>query len=32
VTPRIRAAWKLSDREVQRPPHILARVATDGIT
>ena len=32
VTPRIRAAWKLSDREVRRPPHVLARVARDGIT
>jgi pyrimidine-nucleoside phosphorylase len=32
VTPRIRAAWKLSDRDVRRPPHVLARVARDGIT
>jgi pyrimidine-nucleoside phosphorylase len=32
VTSRIRAAWKLSDREVRRPPHVLARVARDGIT
>jgi len=32
VTARIRAAWKLSDRAVRRPPHVLARVARDGIT
>jgi pyrimidine-nucleoside phosphorylase len=32
VTPRIRAAWKLSDSEVRRPPHVLARVARDGIS
>jgi len=32
VSARIRAAWKLSDSEVRRPPHVLARVARDGIT
>src|SRR6267143_755930 len=26
IAPRLRAAWKLSDREVRRPPHVLARV------
>ena len=32
VSARVRAAWKLSEREVRRPPHVLARVARDGIT
>jgi pyrimidine-nucleoside phosphorylase len=32
VSARVRAAWKLSDREVRRPPHVLARVARDGIS
>ena len=32
VTPRLRAAWKLSTHEVRRPPHVLARVDKDGIT
>ena len=32
VAPRLRAAWKLSPRPVQRPPHVLARVDKDGIT
>jgi thymidine phosphorylase len=32
VAPRLRAAWKLSPREVTRPPHVLARVDKDGIT
>jgi thymidine phosphorylase len=26
VTPRLRRAWQLSDHEVSKPPHILARV------
>jgi thymidine phosphorylase len=32
VVPRLRAAWKLSRHEVERPPHVLARVDKDGIT
>ena len=32
VAYRLRAAWKLSPREVKRPPHVLARVDKDGIT
>ena len=32
VAPRLRAAWKLSDREVRRPPHVLARVDKNGIS
>ena len=32
VTPRLRNAWRLSEREVGRPPHVLARVDKNGIT
>jgi len=32
VTDRLRQAWRLSDREVARPPHVLARVDKDGVT
>lgn len=32
VTSRLQAAWHLSDREVQRPRHVLARVDKDGVT
>ncbi len=32
VTDRLRHAWRLSDREVARPPHVLARVDKDGVT
>src|SRR5438445_2898288 len=32
VTGRIRNAWRLSDREVRRPPHILARVDQNGVS
>ena len=32
VTPRLRNAWRLSEREVRRPPHVLARVDKNGIT
>jgi len=32
VTGRIRNAWRLSDREVRRPPHILARVDKNGVS
>jgi thymidine phosphorylase len=32
VSPRLRAAWKLSPHEVKRPPHVLARVDKDGVT
>jgi pyrimidine-nucleoside phosphorylase len=32
VMPRLQKAWRLSDQEVQRPPHVLARVDKDGVT
>ncbi len=32
VTPRLQQAWRLSPREVTRPPHVLARVDRDGVT
>jgi thymidine phosphorylase len=32
VTPRLRKAWRLSDREVRRPPHVLAHVDKNGVT
>jgi pyrimidine-nucleoside phosphorylase len=32
VMPRLQKAWRLSEREVQRPPHVLARVDKDGVT
>jgi thymidine phosphorylase len=32
VTPRLEKAWRLSDHEVTRPPHVLARVDKDGVT
>jgi pyrimidine-nucleoside phosphorylase len=32
VAPRLRNAWRLRDREVRKPPHILARVDKNGIT
>ncbi|HSS62049.1 MAG TPA: thymidine phosphorylase [Candidatus Limnocylindrales bacterium] len=32
VTPRLRGAWRLSDREVRKPPHILARVDKNGVS
>jgi len=32
VTPRLRDAWRLTDRPVTRPPHVLARVDKDGVT
>jgi len=32
VAPRLQAAWRLSDHEVERPPHVLARVDKDGVT
>ena len=32
VIPRLQKAWRLSDRDVKRPPHVLARVDKDGIT
>ncbi len=31
VKPRLLAAWKLSDRPVKRPPHVLARVDKNGV-
>jgi pyrimidine-nucleoside phosphorylase len=32
VLPRLQQAWRLSDKEVKRPPHVLARVDKDGVT
>jgi thymidine phosphorylase len=32
VIPRLQKAWRLSEREVKRPPHVLARVDKDGVT
>ena len=32
VMPRLQKAWRLSDQEVRRPPHVLARVDKDGVT
>src|SRR5882762_6286295 len=32
VAPRVQAAWRLSEHEVTRPPHVLARVDKDGVT
>ncbi len=32
VIPRLRNAWRLSDSDVRRPPHILARVDRNGVT
>jgi thymidine phosphorylase len=32
VMPRLQKAWRLSQHEVQRPPHVLARVDKDGVT
>ncbi|HEV3405516.1 MAG TPA: thymidine phosphorylase [Candidatus Dormibacteraeota bacterium] len=32
VTERVRAAWRIVDHEVRRPPHVLARVDKNGAT
>jgi thymidine phosphorylase len=32
VADRVRNAWRLSDRVVTRPPHVLARVDKDGVS
>jgi thymidine phosphorylase len=32
VLPRLQKAWSLSEHEVARPPHVLARVDRDGVT
>jgi len=32
VASRLQRAWRLSEHEVSRPPHVLARVDKDGIT
>ena len=32
LLPRLQQAWRLSDKEVKRPPHVLARVDKDGVT
>jgi thymidine phosphorylase len=29
---RLASAWRLSEYEVKRPPHVLARVDKDGVT
>ena len=31
VSSRLRGAWRWSDRPVERPPHVLARVDRDGV-
>lgn len=32
VSQRVREAWHLTDHEVRRPPHVLARVDKNGVT
>jgi thymidine phosphorylase len=32
VMPRLQQAWRLSERAVARPPHVLVRVDRDGTT
>jgi pyrimidine-nucleoside phosphorylase len=32
VTSRLQKAWRLTDREARRPPHVLARVDKNGVT
>jgi pyrimidine-nucleoside phosphorylase len=32
VMPRLARAWRLSEHEVKRPPHVWARVDKDGVT
>jgi pyrimidine-nucleoside phosphorylase len=32
VTPRLQKAWRLTNREVRRPPHVLARVDKNGVS
>ena len=32
VADRVRNAWRLSDHEVRRPPHVLARVDRNGVS
>jgi thymidine phosphorylase len=32
VIQRLLSAWRLSEDEVRRPPHVLARVDRDGVT
>jgi pyrimidine-nucleoside phosphorylase len=32
IVPRLRAAWRLSEVEVTRPPHVLARVDRNGVS
>jgi thymidine phosphorylase len=32
VRVRLQRAWRLTEREVARPPHVLARVDKDGVT
>jgi len=32
VTSRLQQAWRLTDREVTKPPHVLARVDKNGVT
>jgi thymidine phosphorylase len=32
VSSRLQKAWRLTDREVRRPPHVLARIDKNGVT
>jgi pyrimidine-nucleoside phosphorylase len=32
VMPRLQKAWRLTNREVRRPPHVLARVDKNGVS
>jgi len=32
VTPRLQRAWRLTDRQAGRPPHVLARVDKNGVS
>ena len=32
VASRVRNAWSIVEREVRKPPHIVARVDRDGVT
>jgi thymidine phosphorylase len=32
IVPRLRNAWRLSETEVRRPPHVLARVDKNGVS
>jgi thymidine phosphorylase len=32
IASRVQNAWRIVDREVKRPPHVLARVDKDGFS